>query len=62
MLIMVMMLAIVISTVNVLQVSPLFFLGSTLIFIGYDLCYEWVRNGMRSAILLGLLLFYYVTR
>ena len=33
---------IVCSPVNVLQVSPLFFLGSTLIFIGYDLLYEWL--------------------
>ena len=28
---------IVASKVNILQVAPLFFLGSTLIFIGYDL-------------------------
>lgn len=33
---------IVVSKVNVLEVSPLFFLGSTLIFIGYDLMYEWL--------------------
>jgi anti-anti-sigma regulatory factor/CRP-like cAMP-binding protein len=33
---------IICSPVNVLQVSPLFFLGSTLIFIGYDLLYEWL--------------------
>ena len=33
---------IVISPVNILQISPLFFLGSTLIFIGYDLMYEWL--------------------
>ena len=33
---------IVCSPVNVLQISPLFFLGSTLIFIGYDLLYEWL--------------------
>eukprot|EP00523_Entomoneis_sp_CCMP467_P017901 CAMPEP_0168807570 /NCGR_PEP_ID=MMETSP0726-20121227/2123_1 /TAXON_ID=265536 /ORGANISM="Amphiprora sp., Strain CCMP467" /LENGTH=873 /DNA_ID=CAMNT_0008859497 /DNA_START=97 /DNA_END=2715 /DNA_ORIENTATION=- len=32
----------VISPMNLLQVSPLFFLGSTLIFIGYDLLYEWL--------------------
>lgn len=25
-----------------MQISPLFFLGSTLIFIGYDLCWEWL--------------------
>lgn len=30
------------SPVNILQVAPLFFLGSTLIFIGYDLVYEWL--------------------
>jgi hypothetical protein len=42
-LIMIVFLAIVASTVNFLQVAPLFFLGSTLIFIGYDLLYEWVR-------------------
>ena len=30
------------STVNVLQIAPLFFLGATLIFIGYDLLYEWL--------------------
>jgi CRP-like cAMP-binding protein len=33
---------IVVSPVNILQISPLFFLGSTLIFIGYDLCWEWL--------------------
>ena len=33
---------VVVSPVNVLQVAPLFFLGSTLIFIGYDLLYEWL--------------------
>lgn len=33
---------IVVSPVNVLQISPLFFLGSTLIFIGYDLMWEWL--------------------
>lgn len=33
---------IVISPVNVLEISPLFFLGSTLIFIGYDLMWEWL--------------------
>lgn len=36
-------LAVVISTVNVLQIVPLFFLGSALIFIGVDLVFEWVR-------------------
>ena len=29
-------------TVNVLEVTPLFFLGATLIFIGFDLLYEWL--------------------
>jgi len=33
---------IVASKVNILQVAPLFFLGSTLIFIGYDLMWEWL--------------------
>jgi len=32
---------IVCSPVNILEIAPLFFLGSTLIFIGYDLLYEW---------------------
>eukprot|EP00522_Entomoneis_paludosa_P010032 CAMPEP_0172466436 /NCGR_PEP_ID=MMETSP1065-20121228/56134_1 /TAXON_ID=265537 /ORGANISM="Amphiprora paludosa, Strain CCMP125" /LENGTH=974 /DNA_ID=CAMNT_0013223237 /DNA_START=140 /DNA_END=3064 /DNA_ORIENTATION=+ len=32
----------VISPMNLLQISPLFFLGSTLIFIGYDLVFEWL--------------------
>ncbi len=41
-LVMVAYLYIVTSPVNLLQVSPLFFLGSTLIFIGYDLLYEWL--------------------
>jgi len=41
-LIMVVFLYIVLSTVNVLQIAPLFFLGSTLIFIGYDLLFEWL--------------------
>jgi len=35
-------LGIVLSTVNLLSVGPLFFFGSTLIFIGYDLLYEWL--------------------
>jgi len=35
-------LAVVISTVNFLEVTPLFFLGSTLLFIGFDLMYEWM--------------------
>jgi hypothetical protein len=29
--------------INVLQMAPLFFFGATLIFIGYDLLYKWVR-------------------
>jgi Sulfate permease and related transporters (MFS superfamily) len=37
-----MFLSVVVSGVNLLQVVPLFFLGSTLIFIGIDLLYEWV--------------------
>ncbi|CAJ1919311.1 unnamed protein product [Cylindrotheca closterium] len=41
-LIMVAFLYIVVSPVNVLEISPLFFLGSTLIFIGYDLMLEWL--------------------
>ena len=32
----------VLSPLNLLEWSPLFFLGSTLIFIGYDLLYEWL--------------------
>jgi hypothetical protein len=35
-------LAVCASTVNVLQIAPLFFLGATLIFIGYDLLWEWL--------------------
>ncbi|KAK1736025.1 sulfate permease family inorganic anion transporter [Skeletonema marinoi] len=31
-----------ISPINILSVAPLFFLGSTLIFIGYDLLWEWL--------------------
>jgi len=34
--------AVCISTVNILQIAPLFFLGATLIFIGYDLLWEWL--------------------
>lgn len=33
---------IVCSPINILQVSPLFFLGATLIFIGFELFYEWL--------------------
>lgn len=32
-----------VSPMNILQMAPLFFFGATLIFIGYDLLYEWVR-------------------
>lgn len=41
-LIMFVFLYIVVSEVNMLQIAPLFFLGSTLIFIGYDLLFEWL--------------------
>eukprot|EP00588_Corethron_pennatum_P015446 CAMPEP_0194281134 /NCGR_PEP_ID=MMETSP0169-20130528/19960_1 /TAXON_ID=218684 /ORGANISM="Corethron pennatum, Strain L29A3" /LENGTH=1103 /DNA_ID=CAMNT_0039026103 /DNA_START=48 /DNA_END=3355 /DNA_ORIENTATION=- len=34
--------AVFLSKVNFLEVSPLFFLGATLIFIGFDLVYEWI--------------------
>lgn len=37
-------LAVFLCTVNVLEVTPLFFLGATLIFIGFDLMYEWVSK------------------
>jgi hypothetical protein len=33
---------VVVSPVNLLQLSPLFFYGSTLIFIGYDLLYVFI--------------------
>ena len=33
---------IVASPVNILEIVPLFFLGSALIFIGYDLMFEWL--------------------
>jgi len=32
----------VLMPMNLLQVAPLFFLGATLIFIGYDLLFEWL--------------------
>ena len=41
---------VVVSTVNLLQIAPLFFLGSTLIFIGYDLLFEWLYE-IRESIL-----------
>jgi len=40
--IMIMFVSVVVSKVNFLSVLPLFFLGATLIFIGYDLLYEWL--------------------
>jgi SulP family sulfate permease len=36
--------AVVVSQVNFLEITPLFFLGSTLIFIGFDLLYEWIAE------------------
>ena len=42
--IMLVFLYVVTSPVNVLQMAPLFFFGATLIFIGYDLLYEWVSR------------------
>jgi MFS superfamily sulfate permease-like transporter len=51
-LIMIVFLYIVLSPVNILQVAPLFFLGSTLIFIGWDLLYEWLID-IRSRVLLS---------
>ncbi|GKY96837.1 hypothetical protein MPSEU_000642900 [Mayamaea pseudoterrestris] len=50
--IMVMFLYIVISPINILEIAPLFFLGSTLIFIGYDLLYEWFIQ-IRDRVLLS---------
>lgn len=46
-------LGVVLSTVNVLQVTPLFFLGSTLIFIGLDLLYEWLVE-IRHKVCMGM--------
>lgn len=51
---------IVISPVNFLQVVPLFFLGSALIFIGYDLCYEWLIE-IRHRLLLSEYLIIWAT-
>jgi len=45
-------LALVLSKVNLLEISPLFFLGSTLIFIGIDLLYEWLLE-VRHKLLLS---------
>ena len=45
-------LAVIFSPVNVLEVVPLFFLGSTLIFIAIDLLYEWLIE-IRHKILLS---------
>jgi SulP family sulfate permease len=42
--IMVVFFYVTVSPMNVLQMAPLFFFGATLIFIGYDLLYEWVRT------------------
>lgn len=44
-------LCVCVSSVNVLQIAPLFFLGATLIFIGYDLLWEWLID-IRSKIFL----------
>lgn len=43
---------VVVSPINVLQMAPLFFFGSTLIFIGYDLLYEWLIE-IRPRVLLS---------
>lgn len=43
---------VVVSPINLLQIAPLFFLGSTLIFIGYDLLFEWLYE-IRHSILLS---------
>ena len=43
----------VVSKVNLLAITPLFFLGSTLIFIGIDLLYEWVSEVARLLSLLN---------
>lgn len=39
------------SPLNLLQIAPLFFLGSTLIFIGYDLLFEWLYEIRHSVLL-----------
>ncbi|KAL7544042.1 hypothetical protein ACHAXR_013481 [Thalassiosira sp. AJA248-18] len=41
--------AVCVSTINILEIAPLFFLGATLIFIGYDLLWEWLID-IRSKI------------
>lgn len=51
-LIMVAFMYVVVSPFNILQVAPLFFLGSTLIFIGYDLFLEWLIE-IRHRVLLS---------
>lgn len=43
---------VVASPMNLLQIAPLFFLGSTLIFIGYDLLFEWLYE-IRDSVLLS---------
>jgi CRP-like cAMP-binding protein len=50
--IMAMFLYIVVSPVNILEIAPLFFLGSTLIFIGWDLLFEWFIQ-IRDRVLLS---------
>lgn len=52
MLICVVYICVVGSPLNLLQIAPLFFLGSTLIFIGYDLLFEWLYE-IRHSILLS---------
>jgi SulP family sulfate permease len=42
---------VVVSPLNLLQIAPLFFLGSTLIFIGYDLLFEWLYEIRHSVLL-----------
>lgn len=42
-------LAVCMSSINILEIAPLFFLGATLIFIGYDLLWEWLVD-IRSKI------------
>ena len=41
-------LGVIVSTVNALEVILLFFLGSTFIFIGNDLLYEWVSRQLNT--------------
>lgn len=46
-----MFLGFVFTSVNLLEIVPLFFLGSTLIFIGLDLLYEWLIHIHQKLIL-----------